>query len=66
MSLKREKKNQVENLKVQISNNIWIKITAKASDKLYLLEGKIQELKDWEVENVQTEILKKANRKDPE
>lgn len=66
MSLKREKKNQVENLKVQISNNIWIKITAKASDRLYLLEGKIQELKDWEVENVQTEILKKANRKDPE
>lgn len=66
MSLKREKKNQVENLKVQISNNIWIKITAKASDRLYLLEGKIQELKDWEVENVQTEILKKGNRKDPE
>lgn len=66
MSLKREKKNQVENLKVQISNNTWIKITAKASDRLYLLEGKIQELKDWEVENVQTEILKKANRKDPE
>ena len=43
-----------------------MKITAKASDRLYLPKGKIQELKDWDVENVQTEALKKGNRKNPE
>lgn len=40
--------------------------TAKALGRLYLAEGKSQELKDWHVEKVQAETVKKKNREEPE